>query len=133
MTTLSIKLKTLFLFILSIGSVAAISLLVTAYKTQQLSNTQIADERTLILEMNEKELKAYTLMAEKAIASFYELTLDQNIAHKIKDDALVFKKMIEDIYTTNKDKLSKDELRTLIYSVTNGYRYNNDIGYFRQS
>lgn len=130
MATLSIKLKTLFLFILSIGCVAAISLLVTAYKTQQLSNTQIADERTLILEMNEKELKAYTLMAEKAIASFYELTLDQNIAHKIKDDALVFKKMIEDIYATNKDKLSKDELRTLIYSVTNGYRYNNDIGYF---
>ena len=58
------------------------------------------------------------------------MTLDQNIGLKVKEDALVFKKMIEDIYNINKDKLSKEELRTLIYSVTNGYRYNNDIGYF---
>ena len=130
MHALSIKIKTLALFIIAICFVAGTSLIVMAYQTDKLGAAQIADERTLILEMNQEELKAYTLMAEKAISAFYELTLEQNIAQKVKEDALVFKKMIEDIYTTNKDKLSHEELRTLIYSVTNGYRYNNDIGYF---
>ena len=130
MNALSIKIKTLILFIVAICFVAGTSLIVIAYQTKKLGDVQIADERTLILEMNQEELKAYTLMAEKAISAFYELTLDQNIAQKVKEDALVFKKMIEDIYATNKDKLSSEELRTLIYSVTNGYRYNNDIGYF---
>ena len=130
MYTLSIKIKTLVLFIVAICFVAGTSLLVTAYQTSTLGDAQVADERALILEMNQNELKAYTLMAEKAIAAFYELTLDQNIAQKVKEDALVFKKMIEDIYTINKDKLTHEELKTLIYSVTNGYRYNNDIGYF---
>jgi len=130
MNALSIKLKTLALFIIAICFVAGTSLIVMAYQTNKLGAAQIADERTLILEMNQEELKAYTLMAEKAISAFYELTLDQNIAQKVKEDALVFKKMIEDIYAINKDKLSHEELRALIYSVTNGYRYNNDIGYF---
>lgn len=130
MNSLSIKIKTLTLFIVAICFVAGTSLLLTTYETKKLGSTQINDERLLILEMNQNELKAYTLMAEKAISAFYELTLEQNIAHKVKEDALIFQKMIEDIYNTNKDKLSKEELRTLIYSVTNGYRYNNDVGYF---
>jgi len=130
MNAFSIKIKTLILFIVGICFVVATSLIVTMYETTQLGKTQISDEKELILKMNQDELKAYTMMAEKAISAFYELTLDQNIAQKVKEDALVFKKMVEDIYAINKDKLTHEELRTLIYSVTNGYRYNNDIGYF---
>ncbi|ACZ13153.1 methyl-accepting chemotaxis protein [Sulfurospirillum deleyianum] len=130
MQGISIKIKTLILFIVSLGVLTLISLGIIFYKSNTLVQTQINDERELILEMHKNELKAHTMMAEKAIASFYKMTLDENIAHKIKEDALEFQKIIEDIYAKNKDKLSKEELRTLIYSVTNGYRYNNDIGYF---
>lgn len=103
---------------------------ITIYQSNELAEIQAKDEGTLILENNKNELKAYTLMAEKAISTFYELTLEQNIGQKVKEDAFIFKKMIEDIYHTNKDKLSKEDLKALIFSVTNGYRYNNDIGYF---
>ena len=130
MNHLSIKIKTLILFIAAIALVAITSLIVTMYQTNELGDEQLKNEKELILQYNQNELKAYTMMAEKAIGAFYEMTSDQNIGQKVKEDALVFKKMIEDIYTINKDKLSKEELRTLIYSVTNGYRYNNDIGYF---
>lgn len=130
MNTLSIKIKTLLLFTLSILFVAGASLLVTGYEAHKLGKIQIEEERALIMNMSQDELKAYTLMAEKAIAFYYEQTLDANIANKIKEDALIFKKMVEDVYANNKEKLSKEELRTLIFSMTNGYRYNNDIGYF---
>ena len=130
MNTLSIKVKTLLLFILSMLFVVTASLLVTSYEARKLGETQIKEERTLIMEMNQDELKAYTMMAEKAIDFFYEQTLDANIANKIKEDALIFKKMIEDLYANNKNSLSKEELRTLIFSMTNSYRYNNDVGYF---
>ncbi len=130
MQSLSIKIKTLLLFIVSIFVVASVSLAITVYKSNELGKVQVKEEEQLILDYNKNELKAYTMMAEKAISAFYELTLEQNIGEKVKEDALVFKKMIEDIYNTNKDKLSKEELKALIFSVTNGYRYNNDIGYF---
>ncbi|MDD3343274.1 MAG: methyl-accepting chemotaxis protein [Sulfurospirillaceae bacterium] len=130
MSTVSIKIKTLVLFILSIILVAGVSLMVTRYETSTFGKIQLHEEENLILDYNKNELKAYTTMAEKAISSFYEMTSDANIGQKVKADALVFKKIIEDIYNTNKDKLSKEELRTLIINVTNGYRYNNDVGYF---
>jgi len=130
MQNLSIKLKTLLLFILSVATVASVSLAITVYQSNELGEIQARDGGALILENNKEALKAYTLMAEKAISAFYELTLEKNIGQKVKEDALVFKKMIEDIYNINKDKLSKEELRELIFSVTNGYRYNNDVGYF---
>ncbi|MDD2384245.1 MAG: methyl-accepting chemotaxis protein [Sulfurospirillaceae bacterium] len=130
MNTLSIKIKTLILFIVSIMLVSGVSLLITNYETSTFGEVQLQDEETLIMDNSKKELKAYTLMAEKAISTFYEMTLDKNIGQKVKDDALAFKKIIDDVYTTNKDKLSKDELRALIFSVANGYRYNNGIGYF---
>jgi len=130
MNAISIKVKTLILFIVSIFTVAGISLGVTMYQSNALGDIQVKDEEQLILDYNKNELKAYTLMAEKAISVFYDLTLEQNIGQKVKDDALIFKKMIEDIYATNKDKLSKEELQNLIFSIANGYRYNNDIGYF---
>ena len=63
MNALSIKIKTLILFIVAICFVAGTSLIVIAYQTKKLGDVQIADERTLILEMNQEELKAYTLMA----------------------------------------------------------------------
>lgn len=130
MNTLSIKIKTLLLFILSIVFIATASLLVTSYEARKLGETQIKEERALIMEMSQNELKAYTMMAEKAIALFYEQTLDVNIANKIKEDALVFKKMVEEVYANNKDELTKEELKTLIFSMTNSYRYNHDVGYF---
>jgi methyl-accepting chemotaxis protein len=130
MPALSLKIKTLIFFMVAICCVTATLLVVTTYQANKLGNVQIADERDLILEMNRNELKAYTMMAEKAISAFYELTLEQNIDKKVKEDAMTFKKMIEDIYKINKDKLSAEELKNLIYSVANGYRYNNDIGYF---
>lgn len=130
MNALSIKIKTLVLFIVSIVLVSGVSLLITNYEASSFGKVQLQDEETLIMDYSKKELKAYTLMAEKAISTFYEMTLDKNIGQKVKDDALAFKKIIDDVYTTNKDKLSKDELRALIFSVANGYRYNNGIGYF---
>lgn len=126
----SLKVKTLMLFIVAICFVSATSLIVTIYQANKLAQVQIADEQNLLVEMNRNELKAYTMMAEKAISAFYELTRDENIDKKVKEDAMIFKKIIEDIYKINKDKLSTEELKNLIFSVANGYRYNNDIGYF---
>jgi len=115
----------------SIVFVASISLVVVVYKSQQLGQTQTKDEGELILEINKNELKAFTTMAEKAIASFYEASSSEsNIAQKIKADAMILKKTLDDIYTNNKDKLSKDELQTMLLALINGYRYNNDVGYF---
>lgn len=130
MSSLSIKLKALIIFITAIFCVVGISLLVVVFQSKSLGKIQMADEKQLILEINEGDLKAFTMMAEKAIEAFYEMTLDKNIANKVKEDAFVFKKMIEDIYNINKNNLSKEDLRALILNVTNGYRYNNDIGYF---
>ena len=130
MYALNIKLKTLALFIISIIIVAGTSLVITAFQSKDLGNEQLKNQKEFIIETNKNELKAYTMMAEKAISSFYELTLDKNMGLKVKEDATVFKKMIEDIYTANKDKLSQEEIKTLIFSVANGYRYNNDVGYF---
>ncbi len=81
--------------------------------------------------MNQNELKTHTYMAEKAINAFYEASSSEaNIAQNIKADALILKKTLDDIYTNNKDRLSKDELRTMLLALINGYRYNNDVGYF---
>lgn len=70
-------------------------------------------------------------MAEKAIDAFYKASSSQEqIAAKIKNDALTFKKILDDMYKNNRDKLSKEELRTMLLSLIEGYRYNNDVGYF---
>jgi len=131
MPTLSIKIKALIVFIVSIFFVASISLAVVIYKSHQLGQTQTKDESELILDINKNELKAFTTMAEKAIGAFYEASSSEaNIAQKIKADAMILKKTLDDIYTNNKDKLSKDELHTMLFALINGYRYNNDVGYF---
>lgn len=131
MQALSIKIKALIVFMVSIFFVASISLVVVIYKSHQLGQTQTKDEGELILEINKNELKAFTTMAEKAIGSFYEASSSEaNIAQKIKADAMILKKTLDDIYANSKDKLSKDELRTMLLALINGYRYNNDVGYF---
>jgi len=131
MKTLNIKLKTLILFITAIFVVAGVSLCVTIYKANILAETQMNDQAVLILDTNKNELKAYTMMAEKAIHSFYKASSSQEqIAESIKNDALIFKKILDNVYTTNKDKLSKEELRSMLLNLINAYRYNNDIGYF---
>ena len=128
--SLSIKIKALIVFMVSIFFVASISLVVVIYKSQQLGQTQTKDEGELILDMNKNELKAFTTMAEKAIGAFYDASSEKNIAQKIKTDAMILKKTLDDIYTNNKNKLSTDELRTMLLALINGYRYNNDVGYF---
>lgn len=130
MQSLSIKIKALIVFMVSIFFVASISLVVVIYKSQQLGQTQTKDEGELILDMNKNELKAFTTMAEKAIGAFYDASSEKNIAQKIKTDAMILKKTLDDIYTNNKNKLSTDELRTMLLALINGYRYNNDVGYF---
>jgi len=131
MQALSIKIKALVVFVISIFFVASISLIVVIYKSNQLGKVQTKNESELILDMNKNELKAYTMMAEKAISAFYEASSSEaNIAQIIKADAMILKKTLDDIYTNNKDKLSKDELRTMLLALINGYRYNNDVGYF---
>ena len=131
MQALSIKVKALVIFIVSITLVAALSLVVVIYKSYQLASKQSSDQKELILSMNQNELKTHTYMAEKAINAFYEASSSEaNIAQNIKADALILKKTLDDIYTNNKDRLSKDELRTMLLALINGYRYNNDVGYF---
>jgi methyl-accepting chemotaxis protein len=131
MQALSIKVKALVIFIVSITLVAALSLVVVIYKSYQLASKQSSDQKELILSMNQNELKTHTYMAEKAINAFYEASSSEaNIAQNIKADALILKKTLDDIYTNNKDRLSKDELRTMLLDLINGYRYNNDVGYF---
>jgi len=131
MKTLNIKFKTLILFITAIFVVAGISLCVTIYKANLLAQTQIKDQKELVLENNRNELKAYTMMAEKAIHSFYEASSSQEkIAEQVKKDAMTFKKILDDVYNSNKDKLSAEELRSMLFNLINAYRYNNDVGYF---
>ena len=131
MQALSIKVKALVIFIVSITLVAALSLVVVIYKSYQLASKQSSDQKELILSMNQNELKTHTYMAEKAINAFYEASSSEaNIAQNIKADALSLKRTLDDIYTNNKDRLSKDELRTMLLALINGYRYNNDVGYF---
>ena len=131
MQTLSIKIKALLLFTITIFFVAGISLLVMVYKSNALGEMQTKDTEELILDMNKNELKAYTSMAENAISSFYEASSSEaNIAQHIKADAMSLKKTLDDVYQNNKDKLSNAELRTLLLGLINGYRYNNDVGYF---
>ena len=131
MQALSIKIKALVVFMVSIFFVASISLIVVIYKSNQLGQTQTKDESELILEINKNELKTFTLMAEKAIGSFYQASSSEaNIAQNIKVDAMILKKTLDDIYTNSKDKLSKDELRAMLLALINGYRYNNEVGYF---
>jgi methyl-accepting chemotaxis protein len=131
MSTLSVKLKTLILFIVAIFFVAASSLCVTIYKANELAHTQVINEKQRISEVNKEELKAYTLMAEKAIQMFYEASSSQDkIAEQVKKDAMSFKKILDDVYNTNKDKLSAEELRSMLLNLINAYRYNNDVGYF---
>lgn len=131
MNALSIKIKALVVFIVSIFFVASVSLIVIIYKSYQLGQTQTRNEGELILDMNKNELKAYTMMAEKAINTFYEASSsDTNIAQQIKSDAMSLKKILDDVYQSNKDKLSQAELRTMLLGIINGYRYNKDVGYF---
>ena len=131
MNALSIKIKALIVFMVSIFFVASVSLIVVIYKSHQLGQTQTKNEGELILDMNKNELKAYTMMAEKAINTFYEASSsDTNIAQQIKSDAMSLKKILDDVYQSNKDKLSQAELRTMLLGIINGYRYNKDIGYF---
>jgi len=102
-----------------------------AYKSNELKIAQTKDTEELILDLSKNELKAYTRMAENAISTFYEASSSEaNIAQNIKTDAMSLKKTLDDIYQNNKDKLSSLELRTMLLSLINGYRYNNDIGYF---
>lgn len=92
MNLLSIKLKTLVLFIAAIFFVAASSLCVTIYKAHTLATSQIESEKQLILDTNKNELKAYTMMAERAIHTFYEASSSkEQIAEQVKKDALTFK------------------------------------------
>ena len=131
MHNLSIKIKALLLFTLTIFFVAGTSLLVMAYKSNELRKAQTKDTEELILDLSKNELKAYTRMAENAISTFYEASSSEaNIAQNIKSDAMSLKKTLDDVYQNNQDKLSSAELRTMLLSLINGYRYNNDIGYF---
>lgn len=119
MNTLSIKIKALIAFMVAIFFVASVSLIVVIYKSNQLGQTQTKDESELILEMNKNELKAYTMMAEKAINTFYEASSSEaNIAQKIKADAMSLKKTLDDVYQNNKDKLSQAELRTMLLGLS---------------
>jgi len=131
MQALSIKVKALIIFIVSIFFVASLSSIVVIYKSYKLGQTQIKDESELILDLNKNELKTFTLMAEKAISTFYEASSSEDkIAQKIKSDAMSLKKTLDNVYESNKDKLSKEELRTMLLGLITGYRYNNDVGYF---
>ncbi|WP_024955095.1 methyl-accepting chemotaxis protein [Sulfurospirillum arcachonense] len=131
MSSLSIKIKALIIFLISIFFVAGTSLIVVIYKTNQLGQTQIKDEKQLIVDMSKNELKSYTIMAEKAISVLYEASAsEKNIAQQVKNDALKFKKILDDVYSVNKDTLSQEELKMLLFSLINGYRYNKGIGYF---
>jgi methyl-accepting chemotaxis protein len=131
MQTISIKAKALILFIVSMFVVASISLIIVVYKSKALGQAQISDEKQLLLEMNYDELKAYTMMAEKAIGAFYEASSsDANIVQNIKADAMSLKKTLDNVYENNKEKLSKEEIRSMLLGLLNGYRYNNDVGYF---
>ena len=131
MHSLSIKVKALIVFIVSIFFVASVSLIVVIYKSYELGQIQLKDESELILDINKNELKAFTQMAEKAISTFYEASSsEEKIAQEIKNDAMSLKKTLDNVYESNKDKLSKEELRTMLLGLIDGYRYNNDIGYF---
>lgn len=131
MQNLSIKIKALLLLTLTIFFIVGTSLLVMAYKSNELKIAQTKDTEELILDLSKNELKAYTRMAENAISTFYEASSSEaNIAQNIKTDAMSLKKTLDDIYQNNKDKLSSLELKTMLLSLINGYRYNNDIGYF---
>ena len=80
MQALSIKVKALVIFIVSITLVAALSLVVVIYKSYQLASKQSSDQKELILSMNQNELKTHTYMAEKAINAFYEASSSEAIS-----------------------------------------------------
>ena len=58
MQSLSIKIKTLLLFIVSIFVVASVSLAITVYKSNELGKVQVKEEEQLILDYNKNEPKA---------------------------------------------------------------------------
>ena len=84
MHNLSIKLKALILFLGGICLLSITSLSVTMYESKSLIEEQINDERSFILEMNQDELKAYTLMAETSIMHLYQQSLDPSIDQHTK-------------------------------------------------
>ena len=85
MKHLSLKLKAMILFLSGIALLTITSLAVTIYESKSLIKEQIKDEKELILEMNKKELKAYTQMAETSIVHLYQRSLDPSLDASQKD------------------------------------------------
>ena len=118
MHALSIKIKALILFLSAILLLTVTSFCVTLYESKLLVKEQISDERELILEMKQDELKAYTLMAETSIAHLSALSLDPNIDKMTKE-----KYQEEAIYILQQMRYSEDGYFYAIRKNNTGYEY----------
>ena len=96
--------------------------------TKNVSNDLISFKKNS-LQRHKGELKKLTDTVWSIIQIKYEQSKPQNIGNVLKKRGDAFKQNLMDFYNKNKNKMSKDELKSKIKEYINIYRYNN-LGYF---
>lgn len=90
----------------------------------------IEDYRQDILEKHKAELKNLTQTVWSIVKAKYEQSKPENIGEVLKERGEEFKKRLWEFYSTNKDKMSEEELKQAVIHFVQIYRYDNGAGYF---
>lgn len=133
MRAMSIKLKLQLILLVTIVIVTATTVMQSIAGINSMSEQRIAHYREEAYKNKEIELKNYVSVAKKSIDSFYQRTSEEKISTEVQEDLKLQTNFLFSIltkeYESNKDKLSKEELRKRIKNIVSSVRYGED-GYF---
>lgn len=133
MKTVPIRLKLQFILIATIVLVTTAIVIQSVSGIKSMSEEHIQKYREEAYKNKEAELKNYISVAIKSIDSFYKRTSPQKIKTEVQDDLKTHTdflfSIIEKEYKSNKNRLSKSELKKRIKKIVGSVRYANG-GYF---
>ena len=82
------------------------------------------------LQKQKNQLKNLTNTVWSVVNTKYEQSKSKNIGNILKKRGEEFKNNLINFYNTNKNKMSKADLKNAIINYTNIYRHSDGIGYF---
>ena len=133
MKHISIKVKLIGIILGTVFAVALSIVLQSIASIESMTEQNVANYKEEAYKNKELELKNYVSVAIKSIESFYARTSKEKIQKEVESDLksqtdFLFN-ILQKAYDTNKDILSKKELKQLLSSLVASARYGTS-GYF---
>jgi methyl-accepting chemotaxis protein len=133
MKKMSIKLRLQIIVLLSVVVTALILILVSSMSIETMSKKNIELYKKDAYNSKNKELSNYTNIAMSVVKSYYDRTDKKNIEKEaknhVKNKINFLFSILNKQYEKYKDKLSADELKSMLIDIVSGTRYGKS-GYF---